>query len=329
MSPTQKRWLQVLLAPFIILLTMEMLLQLGSIIVATGTRDMPRNWLSDNTRLLAIGDSNTFGLYLAPEEAYPAQLESRWNSRFPKNSIEVLNLAYPGMNSFRILDNIDTMMDKFRPDAVLLTIGVNDYFAPVEQIADEGDTAFAHLVRGVARYSRLYHLIHMVRQSRNELSEVEIEGRKIVWNDDRDKRMEKMIDFKQANEGREGHEVMNAAGEEFVVIKKGEAASNIKHLKTNLAKIDAIVGGYGADLYLLTYGASKSLYAHSNQVTRDYANENPVKFIDAATELQRTCPDSEECPALFFEDLHPNARGYGFISIAVMERLARDWSLVD
>jgi lysophospholipase L1-like esterase len=325
----RKRWLLVIIAPFVILLTMELLLQVAALVVQVSARDMPRNWFTDNTRLLAIGDSNTFGIYLDPEKAYPAQLEARWNQKYPEHPIEVLNLAYPGMSSFRILDSIDTMMEKFKPDAVLLTVGVNDILAPAEQIAYEGDSALAHLIRTVGKHSRLFYLVRMVRQSRNGPVDVKIRRRELHWDDDRDKRMEELMEFKQANRASTGHEIMVADGEEFVVIKHGEPARSVSSLKDNLAKIDAIVTGHGADFYLLTYGASESFYRLANDSTREYARSNPTRFIDVATELLRHCPNSNVCPDLFFEDLHPRAEGYSVVATVVLERLARDWSLSD
>lgn len=308
---------------------MELLLQVAAMVVQVSAREMPRNWFTDNTRLLAIGDSNTFGIYLEPEEAYPAQLQARWNQSYPEHRIEVLNLAYPGMSSFRILDSIDAMMEKFHPDAVLLTVGVNDILTPVEQIAYEGDSLFSQFMRTVGKQSRLLYLVRMVRQSRNGPVEVKIHQRDLHWDDDRDERMEELMEFRQANRTTMGREVMIADGEEFVVIQQGEPARSVSSLRDNIAKIDATVTAHGAELYLLTYGASGGFYGLANDSIREYANSHPTKFIDVAAELLRYCPDSTLCPQLFFEDLHPRAEGYTIVATVVLERLADDWALAD
>lgn len=329
MSHTRIRWIQALLIPIVVLFTMELLLQVGSLIIQAGAREMPRNWLTDNTRLLAIGDSNTFGLYVEPDESYPAQLQKSWNHSYPKYSIEVLNLGYPGMNSFRILDNIDAMMEKFWPDAVLLTVGVNDILTPVEEIAYEGDSAFAHLVRTVGKHSRLYHLIHMFRRSHQKPMDIEIGSRELEWHDDRNRRMEQAIKFRIAHTGETGNEIMSADGEEFVVMKHGRAAKHDRFLNRNISLIQQIVQRHGADFYLLTYASSASMYASTNRTIRRFANQTPVRFIDVAQEMKRTCPDSNECPDIFFEDLHPKATGYGIVANVVLRRLAEDWSLTN
>jgi len=81
---------------------------------------------------------------LQENESYPAQLEKLWNERNPERPIEVLNLGYPGTNSFRIAENLDQVLSNFKPEVVLLTVGVNDMFTASENIlADEkGDSAF-------------------------------------------------------------------------------------------------------------------------------------------------------------------------------------------
>jgi lysophospholipase L1-like esterase len=326
-TATRRRWLLVIIAPFVILLTMELLLQVAALVVQANTREMPSNWFSDNTRLLAIGDSHTFGIYVDPEEAYPAQLEARWNERYPEHAIEVLNLAYPGMNSFRILGSIDSMVEKFRPDVVLLTVGVNDLLTPVEEIAYERDSALAYLMRAVGEHSRLFYLVRMLKQSHNEPVDIKIEHREIRWSDDHDKRMEELEEFKQANRSTTGHEVMNAGGEKYVVLKRGEPAYSISSLEENLSKIDAAVTSHGADFYLLTYSTSGSYYRVANETALEYASSNPTKFIDVGAEFSSYCLGARGCRDLFFEDFHPKAEGYTVVASIVLDRLARDWSL--
>jgi lysophospholipase L1-like esterase len=324
-----KRWFEILVAPFLIVIVMEILLQAGALVMQSNVRERPRNWLTEDTRLIALGDSNTFGLYLEPDESYPAQLERQWNAIYPSDSIEVVNLGYPGVSSFRMLDNFESMMQKFRPDVVLLNVGVNDFFSPVESIESEGDSILARLVHAVRAHSRLYHLVHIFRQSRNEPTHVAIENRKIEWVDGWYERLSRMLEFKKANEKDDQREVLKVDGEEFVVFTQGTAADTIDHLQDNLAKIVEISTRYDVDLYLLTYAASTSFYARSNTELRDFANKSHINFIDVAREMRRHCPVRDQCPEFFFEDFHPNAAGYRMIADFVLTRLSADWMLTD
>ena len=45
---------------------------------ATG-REAPVSWLTDQLRVICLGDSNTYGLWLERSEAYPQQFEALWN----------------------------------------------------------------------------------------------------------------------------------------------------------------------------------------------------------------------------------------------------------
>src|SRR5262245_40687343 len=78
-------------------------------------------------RCLTLGDSNTYGLYLPRDEAWPAQFEKLWNqANSPRLSI--LNLAYPGTNTVRLSKEIDSILDATTPDMVLIMAGSNDFW---------------------------------------------------------------------------------------------------------------------------------------------------------------------------------------------------------
>jgi hypothetical protein len=47
------------------------------------------------TRILCLGDSNTFGLYYPVEDNWCSQLEQRWNESHA-DQIDTVMIAYPG-----------------------------------------------------------------------------------------------------------------------------------------------------------------------------------------------------------------------------------------
>jgi hypothetical protein len=51
-----------------LLLLLEIALQLGSLALRATGRELPAGWLTGGHRILCLGDSNTYGLYLEPEE---------------------------------------------------------------------------------------------------------------------------------------------------------------------------------------------------------------------------------------------------------------------
>ena len=78
-------------------------------------------------RILALGDSNTYGLFLEPHQAWPKQLEKIWNNT-QSQKISVLNLGYPGTNTIRVAEEIDAIMDAAKPDLVVMMLGGNDFW---------------------------------------------------------------------------------------------------------------------------------------------------------------------------------------------------------
>ena len=123
----------------IAVLALEALLQLGAFAVRQTGRDRPGDWLTSNVRVLALGDSNTFGIRLDEDQAYPSRLEALWNADVGEPRIEVVNLGYPSTNSSGLLVNAERMLDAFAPHVVLVQVGANDFWtAPVTHPPSDG-----------------------------------------------------------------------------------------------------------------------------------------------------------------------------------------------
>ena len=146
----------------VVLLVLELLMQGAALLVKEKSWRAQTQWLTGDVRVLALGDSNTYGLYLPPEEAYPAQLEKQWNSLHSDMPIEMINLGYPGTNSFRLLANLPDILDTFKPNLVLLMIGFNDFWTPVENLPDTQQLSWLEKIQ---YHSRVYKLFYMVFQN--------------------------------------------------------------------------------------------------------------------------------------------------------------------
>src|SRR5688572_1130655 len=78
-------------------------------------------------RILAIGDSFTFGFYVHNEESFPARLQERLNE-LRETRFQVLNAGIPG---YTIEDELSYLKDKglnLKPDLVVLGVYTNDIF---------------------------------------------------------------------------------------------------------------------------------------------------------------------------------------------------------
>lgn len=86
-------------------------------------------------RILALGDSCTFGIISAPErvlayvpEPYPQRLERLAAERLGASPVEVLNAGVPGYNSYQGLLLLRTRLRGLDPDLITVRYGWNDHF---------------------------------------------------------------------------------------------------------------------------------------------------------------------------------------------------------
>lgn len=139
----------------------------------------------DVFRVLVIGDSFTYGLYVHNQETYPARLEEYLNANL-RTEVQVLNAGVPG---YTISDELDYLKDKglaLAPDLVVLGIYTNDIFdlyPPVRELfgrdvvlqttqplmaVDEEPQWVAFLRENVALYTLLRNLRQQYQDSQVE-----------------------------------------------------------------------------------------------------------------------------------------------------------------
>ncbi len=83
-------------------------------------------------RILALGNSCTFGWGVTDEETYVAQLESLLGGAY-----QVINGGIPGYSSFQGKRFFEHELASLRPDVVLICYAWNDHWAAANQIADK------------------------------------------------------------------------------------------------------------------------------------------------------------------------------------------------
>jgi len=291
------------------ILLVELVLQAGALVVHLTGRDGPRAWSSSDVRILAIGDSNTFGLYLDAEESYPSQLQELWNTTVGSPKIEVLNLGYPSTNSSYLRASFERILDAFDPDLVLVQIGVNDYWtAPLENAsAGAGPGVVDAALR---RYSRAYKLVYMLRQSLVAPKELEIDfNRDAVFDAGQDLNHTGFVRLG----GEEFRLSQSTGGEEEAKNESRPFAVNDSELVANLAAMVADARERGIAPVLVTYPSGYFMYGAANRALRRSARASGSALIDPAVEFKRRCSD-ESCPEYLFEDHHANAEGYRIVA---------------
>lgn len=106
----------------IALLLLELVLQCASYFFERPLAAL--NPTTRHPRVLCLGDSHTYGLFLERQQAWPSMLEEALHKRGVVNA-EVINLAYPGTNSYRVRHSIESMLEEIKPDIVILMLCVN------------------------------------------------------------------------------------------------------------------------------------------------------------------------------------------------------------
>jgi lysophospholipase L1-like esterase len=81
---------------------------------------------SGTLRILALGDSCTFGQGARTDEAYPERLRQILAGRRPDLTIEVLNAGVPGYSSYQTRRQLEGEGFALEPDVVVIAVGFND-----------------------------------------------------------------------------------------------------------------------------------------------------------------------------------------------------------
>lgn len=77
-------------------------------------------------RIMAVGDSLTWGVGLSEEERYSRLLERQLRVRWPHRNVEVLNFGLRGVATVHERDHLARLIDVVEPDCVVVGFCVND-----------------------------------------------------------------------------------------------------------------------------------------------------------------------------------------------------------
>ncbi len=146
----------------------------AALVVRVSGRPLPITLASEGRRVLATGDSNTYGLYLEPEQANPLVFERLWNARHPEHPVEVLNVGYPGTNTSRLRNALPRFLESAKPDVVTIMVGANDFWTEPEPVPRDVEASPEHGGPSwLWRHSRVYRLLYMGRRA----AAITLEGR--------------------------------------------------------------------------------------------------------------------------------------------------------
>jgi lysophospholipase L1-like esterase len=309
------RLLLVLFGLCLALLVIEAALRVGATLVDR-VPIASSSWLA-KWRLLSLGDSNTYGIYVDKSQAYPKVFEDMWNQtvRAKPGSVEVLNLGFPSTNSSQLVKNFHRMLWTFRPDLVTVMVGANDRWT-VPESAAESPNRLDQLAAALWKHSRAYRFLYMLRQA--------FDNRRLDVTPDPSSDIEHGRGT--ARYGEEAFELgwtkMPPGG-----IRGLEPAIE---LRKNLQTLAAQAAELGAKVVLLTYPAESGFYGWANAVMRETAKGTGIPLIDVAAVFKPACPlqadagtlagPSAQCAELF-PDQHPTVLGHQAVARTLLQQL--------
>ena len=121
-------------------------------------------------RILALGNSCTFGWGVPIESCWTTLLERKLRSELLDSSLEVINAGIPGYSSFQGKQYFQELL-KLQPDIVLIMFGWNDHWKAGQEISDaEQETPPAIVVSLQNFFSKLklYKLLRKITLSATE-----------------------------------------------------------------------------------------------------------------------------------------------------------------
>ncbi|MCK6449120.1 MAG: SGNH/GDSL hydrolase family protein [Planctomycetes bacterium] len=287
-SPSTSRapvWRRRLLASLLGVVLVPLLFEVGLRIAALFvSRDRAG---TGSAYVVCQGDSNTFGLHVEPEEAYPGALQALFDEHGLSDK-RVVNRGVPGKPSWAVANELEHDLELYRPRIVIVMVGVNDrnQLRPDDWMSKVLQSSrFARMVRRTL--TNASETVHAAERSTGRSKEGSDEPPTFEMN------------FGTADERtiarwtREGYE-----------------------------RIVARVREAGATPVLMTYFDSVSSMEGPSKTARNVARDTGALLVDLR-ELFAPALRELGTDALEFPDAHLRPVGYRIVARAIFDELAK------
>ncbi len=285
---------------------LEGMLQLASLVAPAVFTRVAASGDPGRFRIACVGDSHVYGAYVRAAAAFPEQLDRILRRRGV--AADVYNFGVPGQNSIQVRDRLPRILERVRPQVVVVVVGHNNYWNLSERA---GDGPGAATLAWTWRDLRLVRLLHVLRVSLREgaaaarrpelrMLDATAQGQRLVMD---------------LGDGLERVDMWRGAGE--LTPEQVERVTD-----DDLRAIVAEVRAAGAVPVLLGYPEAvrpeRAAVVHA------------IERVAAATDLLCLDPmwltsrlDARHVKGLFFSDLHPTARYYRAMAWALARQLVR------
>jgi lysophospholipase L1-like esterase len=116
-------------------------------------------------RILLVGDSHAAGAMVPADQRLSDHLEAMLAARHPGRAFEVVNLGRAGVNSAYVANRLEADIAEYRPQLVIVWVGVNDLWNPLET-ESWPTTDWRLRLRRVLLRSKVYRLLTVMWHTR-------------------------------------------------------------------------------------------------------------------------------------------------------------------
>ncbi len=312
-KPLWKRGLAVLLGLLAAPILIELALQGASLFVSSDRIAQEGDCL-----VLCQGDSHTYGLWLPPDGAYPAQLGALLSERNVALA-SVVNRGIPGKTTWQVLDELEADIERWNPRAVCLWAGVNDRTGQ----RPEGDSSSwweqLRTVRMVHHLAGRLSPRSPAESASPELPDApvgderttfDVAGKAVTQTGKKERR----LDFEGRN-GEMQHLMLyggNPSVEEYT-----------RWIEEDLERAALLVRSKGAVPLLLTYPVDDFPRLEINQAIERVAARNGVRLVDLRAHFEAASEIHGWEPLLYGRG-HPKPTGYSIIARLVLAALVEE-----
>lgn len=303
-------FLTIALISIITLFVAEVALRLAALFA--GPRALVPSGSGKEEVILCLGDSNTYGVFYDQDQAYPGQLQSILDRRAP-GKYRVLNLGLPGMNSPQVVTRLPGWLDQYRPRAVVVSVGINNYW-------NRADASHQSPQRSLIERMRLYRLLHLLMAETTSGPAPAARPQ-----------LERVL----LDEGAAGVQQRDAATGELLIAHEGDVKDwNRSHsevaveLYDDLSAMDEMTASRGVDLLVMTYAAfplpgrqqpNFDKQQNLNETMRRFSKDHAVTLVDVRDRFLELLPSGQPRELFFASptESHPNPTGYREVAMLV------------
>ncbi|MEM7411770.1 MAG: GDSL-type esterase/lipase family protein [Myxococcota bacterium] len=277
--------------------------------------------VAQGLRVVALGDSFSFGIHVDPAESYPAQLSDRLRDAHGARW-RIQRTALPGLSPLMIHRDLDAVLDRTQPELVLLLAGFNVNDADIlEYRAATGRDVPG--IRGLAlRANAVLNGLRSYRVLRNLILRLPLRGPSAGYS--ATKEME-LFDFRLYQE-------VNRWALDGLVAEIQERGLPVVLLNYPQAPVPTNAANEADEYYYVIFMREalpltpddylvprRPRETAINAVIRDVATRRGVPLADNFAAFQTL---AEKGPYFLADDEHPNARGYALMAETVAQTLA-------